>query len=98
MKKFVVVPINGYKNILPREEITSGSEMTALKKFLQSHQVPCNGITHITPTVVKNWQADGYNTQQIQKSIDFVVDKAKNIEPELNIVIDKKRSNAYRLY
>ena len=96
MKKFVVLPVNGYKNILPREEVVSGSEQTALKKFLQSHQVPFNGINHVTSTTVKNLLFDGWNNQQIEHSVDFIVDTKKNIDNGL--VIDKKRSNAYKLY
>ena len=96
MKKFVVVPVNGYKNILPQEEIASGSESTALKKFLQEHSVPCSGIMHVTDTVLRNWRADGYNDHQIQSSIDFIVDKPNNIQNGL--VINKKKSNAYKLY
>ena len=90
------MPVNGYRNVLPVEEVASGSEQTALKKFLQNHQVPYIGVNHVTLSVVDNLQANGYTIQQINSSVDFIVDTKKNISNGL--VIDRKRSNAYKLY
>ena len=95
MKKFVVVPMNRYSNVLPTETVASGSEKTALKQYLTKYGVPHSLIEHVTDTVVTRFQADGYNQQQILSVIDFCVDNSKNIQN--GIIINKKKSNSYRL-
>ena len=87
--------MNRFSNVLPREEIASGSEKTALKQYLGKYNVPYTLIEHVTETVVTRFQNDGYNQQQILSVIDFCVDNAKNIQN--GVTINRKKSNSYRL-
>ena len=95
MKKFVVVPMNRYRNVLPKEIIKSGSEKTALKTYLKAHRVPFTDFFVISEAQAMRWISDGNNRDYVNSMVDFLVDSEKGIED--GVIMTNKRSNAYHL-